>query len=59
MEEPPQEAESVPEVSGDRFFEVQKNLKDAFSTSEQPFSLLAMLGREADEPAVSQLQQGM
>ena len=52
-EEAPAESAPLPEVSGEKFFQVETSLKDMFnkekSDEQQPFSLLAMMGRDNEE----------
>ena len=52
-EEAPVESAPLPEVSGEKFFQVETSLKDMFnkekSDEQQPFSLLAMMGRDNED----------
>lgn len=39
------DVEDIPEVSKERFFKVEDNLKEKFKKSEEGFSLLSMFGK--------------
>ena len=62
VQETPAEPEAAPEVSGEKYFEVQTSLKGMFNQeagADKPFSLLDMLGRPGDQEAEKpKLQQG-